>query len=87
MMSLSSQIAQYADQVSTNANFISTHLGAKEAESTDVIAPELIAAKARLAEAAFALLSLSRDTGSFLVHLTVDVSEILNLRAPTFRPG
>jgi hypothetical protein len=72
-MDASFKITQYAEQVSFNAKLISTCLQTEQVESADAEAATLSAARARLAEAAFELLTLSRDTGSFLVHLTVDV--------------
>lgn len=84
-MSLPSQIRQYAAQVSTNANLMSQYLENQNSGSANVIASELAAAQTKLAEAAFELLNLSRDTGSFLVHLTVDVRGILKLLDPDYR--
>jgi hypothetical protein len=72
-MDASFKITQYAEQVSVNAKLISTCLQTEQVGSADAEAATLSAARARLAEAAFELLTLSRDTGSFLVHLTVDV--------------
>jgi hypothetical protein len=71
--SLPSQIKLYADQVSTNADILSTYLETQNGESSHVDAPELAVAQMKLAEAAFELFNLSQDTGSFLTHLTVDV--------------
>jgi hypothetical protein len=72
-MDASLKFTQYAKQVSVNAELISTCLKDNKDGSVDTEASTLSAAKAKLAEAAFELLTLSRDTGSFLVHLTVDV--------------
>jgi hypothetical protein len=72
-MDASFKNTQYAEQVSVNAKLISTCLQTEQVGSADAEAANLSAARARLAEAAFELLTLSRDTGSFLVHLTVDV--------------
>ena len=66
------KLTQYAKQVSVNAEIISACLKDNKVKSSDTEV-SLNAAKAKLAEAAFELLTLSRDTGSFLVHLTVDV--------------
>lgn len=71
--SLASQLTEYAEQVSTNARLIATALEAQNAEEEDLIPPELDAARLKLIEAAFHLLHLGHDTGSFLISLTVDV--------------
>ncbi|KAL4758758.1 O-methyltransferase [Aspergillus foveolatus] len=74
--SLASQLILYAEQVSTNASLIAESLEAQNARPTDVIPPELSAARLNLIEAAFQLLKLSHDTGSFLINLTVDYQVI-----------
>ena len=72
-MDASLKFTRYAKQVSVNAKLISTCLQTEHVGSANAEAATLSAARTRLAEAAFELLTLSRDTGSFLVHLTVDV--------------
>ncbi|KZM20803.1 hypothetical protein ST47_g8046 [Ascochyta rabiei] len=79
-MDLPSQFTLFADQVSTNAKLISTYLQNGQAGSADTDVYEMSAAKAKLAEAAFGLLTLSRDSGSFLVHLTVDYQVVCALK-------
>lgn len=71
--SLASQLILYAEQVSTNARLIAASLEAQDGGPADVIPPELDTARLELVEAAFRLLHLGHDTGSFLVNLTVDV--------------
>ncbi|KAF2853067.1 O-methyltransferase [Plenodomus tracheiphilus IPT5] len=79
-MDLPSHITNCIDQISTDAKLISAYLGTEQAKSTDSSKCGIIAAKEKLAEAAFELLNLSRDTGSFLVHLTVDYQVVCAFR-------
>lgn len=84
-MSLACQIKHYADQVSTNANLVAASLEAQSAGLPHDISPELASVRMELAEAAFELFNLSQDTGSFLTHLTVDVSWHFKRYDPDFR--
>lgn len=79
-MDQSSKITCYAEQVSVNAKLISTCLQHEQVGSPDAETSTLSTARAKLAEAAFELLTLSRNTGDFLVHLTVDVCPLFYQR-------
>jgi hypothetical protein len=75
-MDQSLRFTEYAEQVSANAKIISTSIQNQQVGLPDGKASTLSAARAKLAEAAFELLTMSRDTGDFLVHLTVDVCSL-----------
>ncbi|KAF2972797.1 hypothetical protein GQX73_g809 [Xylaria multiplex] len=79
-MELSRQIKDWADQVSTYARLISTHLDQRDGDLTGLFAPELAAPRAKLSEAAFELFNIVQDKGSFLAHLTADCQVIFALR-------
>jgi hypothetical protein len=72
-MDQSLKFTQYAEQISVNAKIISTCIQNRLVGLADAKASTLSDARGKLAEAAFELLTMSRDAGGFLVHLTVDV--------------